>query len=488
MRTCIGYNFNAEDVQDGDWSALYERRRRDSCFCAVLEDDTHYYALRDHLGVAQLYYRWSGERFRFSQQFSDLVQPGDALDPDGVRALLGLGTIRLVPLIRDIQIVPPGSVIALDKATGQVAIRYQYRVRPQHLPLSVHMDSLVDELDRLFRRAMERIVREDRVGLYLSGGIDSELLGIYLKQMGVSINAYTSATWGPTSSDLPYARRTAEILNVRQHHIHNLETAEYPCLFDRLDELYGQPHGTRTALGVAGLWFHTPIGEERQLFSGENNDSLNGALAAQYLTWFASYLPLALRKRRLPYKDAGKSFVYFTSQGYYDDISLLTTVSQYQAMSRLQKLILAAMYVSCISDSEVVALPAMRAGIIASDPYCDMDLVEFVMGVPLIQHIQVVRKKPPVVLAKKAFQRLLLRYVPTAERGYRKKAFTVSLERDEQSRMLYETRLPVKVEGIPLHGDEARFAGGTLLQWCQKRGIPCAFEMAASRAAAPLAT
>lgn len=475
MRIVYQHNFLPDDVVDQDWAQLFEHRRRDSAFACVLEDDERYYALRDHLGIVPLHYRWEGGAFHFSLQFTDLLRSGDTLDQGGVQAFVGLGAVRLHPLIQDIQAVPPGSVLALDKRTGQVKKLYQYTVRPRTIPFMTRMDDLVDELDRLFLQAMERIVKTDSIGLYLSGGIDSALIGVYLNRLGININAYTSGPWGKSSSDLPYARRTADLIGVREHQFHYLESADYPHLFGQMQALYGQPHGTRTGLGVAGLWMNTSIEQERQLFFGENNDSLNGSIAAQYLTYFAGWLPLALRKQRLPYADVGRSLIHFASQGYYDDITLLQNVADYATLNRVQRLVLASMYMICMSDSEVLALPAMRAGIDIGDPYYDMDVIEFAMGVPLRHRLQPVRKKIPFVFAKRVFQELLLRYVP-GERVYRKKAFTVSLMRDDASRLFYEQQLPVSVEGVALRGNDARFAGGALLQWCQQSGIACDFE------------
>ena len=86
--------------------------------------------------------------------------------------------------------------------------------------------------------------------MYLSGGIDSAMIGIILKKLGVKVRAYTCGPWGESSSDLVYARQNAEVVGVDSHEIHCLQTDDYESAMSALPSAYGIPHGTATALGV----------------------------------------------------------------------------------------------------------------------------------------------------------------------------------------------------------------------------------------------
>ncbi len=133
---------------------------------------------------------------------------------------------------------------------------------------------------------IERCLKSDEVGLYLSGGIDSALTGVFLRELGVKVHAYTSGPWGETSSDVVYAKRNAEIIGVKHHEIDYLETSDYDSTISALPQLYGIPHGNSTGLGIVKLRENTSVGIHKQIFFGQNCDSIMAASKAQYLCYF----------------------------------------------------------------------------------------------------------------------------------------------------------------------------------------------------------
>ena len=209
--------------------------------------------MRDHLGIAPLYYRFSESGLRFSHQLSDLVQASDTLSAAGVRALVKLGTPRLLPLFDEIHIVPPATVLEIDPARRASRAIYAYALRPQSISWRRSWRDLVDEFESLLTHALEQSLRSGEVGLYLSGGIDSAMIGIILKRLGAKVRAYTSGPWGESSSDIVYAKRNAEIIGVDSHEIHYLQTEDYESAMADLPRTYGIPHGTPSALGLIKL-------------------------------------------------------------------------------------------------------------------------------------------------------------------------------------------------------------------------------------------
>jgi asparagine synthetase B (glutamine-hydrolysing) len=392
----------------------------------------------------------------------------------GLRYLIGFGSPKLHPPIKGIHIVPPGAAIELNKATGDCRLVYQYQLKPQRISALTAMSTLVEEVDRLFRAALQRSLRADHVGLYLSGGIDSALIGFYLKQLGVKINAYTSAPWGKTSSEIPFAQANAERIGVEQHHLDLLETDKYHEAFLAIPEVYGLPHGTSTGIGVASLWQHTPIGREAQIYFGQNSDTMTCTMAAQYMVYFASFLPSLLRRRLgMRHSDPLKNYLALTSRKFVDDYPPLAAVGDMRALNRVQRLTIGGMYAAhSPSDGEVLAQPAIYAGIATANPYYDMDLVEFCMGIPLRHRLARSREtKLPIALEKRVFRRRALDYLPR-EVVYRKKGFVISLERDETTRRLAEL-LPTAIAGVPVKDMESRVAAGIFHRWCEINGVRC---------------
>ncbi len=473
MNVLLNYNFNAEDIADGDFTRLFQTRRRDASFAFVYEQDGATYAIRDHLGIVPLYYRISEDGARWSTHLSELVRPGDRLNPDGVNAFLSLGTPRLMPLIEGIGIVPPGAVIKL-MPNGRTETVYQYRIQPHPIPLATSSRALTDSAAALFKTAMERLVRHETVGLYLSGGIDSALIGIHLRDLGVEVNAYTSAPWGSGSSEIAYSKQNAATIGARRQSLDLLETERYPALYHALPELYGIPHATTTALGVASLWLNTPIAGEQQVFFGQNSDTMTCSVPAQYNTVLLNALPRALRSRlhrSQRYDDVVLNYLSFSQVIDPARYPALPLPYDPEALTPIQLITLAGMLlVHTPSDGEVLSQPAIRRNIRISNPYYDVDLVEFCLGIPLRHRLALSREsKLGLALEKHVFRQMALRYLPR-DVVYRKKAFTVPFNRDERSRTFTRT-LPEALGNRSLNNFNQRFAAGILQRWMEQQEI-----------------
>lgn len=474
-RILAQYNFNPSDIDDGDFDALYTHRRRDSFFAFAYARGERYYALRDHLGGIPLYYRQSQDGVKFSINIGDLVAENDTFNTLGLQAFLKFGTTRLYPLSDSIGIVPPGTVVEFNPAQSRRTV-YQYALKPPTLPQSISMRRLIEELDKRLRRAVERVLVHNTVGLYLSGGIDSALIGLYLRELGVKVNAYTSAPWGKISSETPFARANAVAIGAQTHSIVDLESYAYESLFAQLPQIYGGPHGTTTALGVASIWRNTAIGDEQQVFFGQNSDTATCSVPAQYLTYFSSYMPAFLRKRMHPaFRHDEIVDRYLALKGPSlvgaDDLPSLAITGGRENPTALQQLTIAGMAIAHTpSDSEVLSQPAISRGQLVSDPYFDVDVVEFLVATPLRHRLAVSRKsRLYLTLEKRVLQQLALRYLPR-DLVFRKKGFTVSLERDSQAQRFLAS-LPQRVQGIEAGNTEARFAAGVLSQWAEQTGL-----------------
>lgn len=397
---------------------------------------------------------------------------GDEFDSIGVEAYLRFGTTRLYPLIKAIGIIPPGSVVEFTPGQSP-RIVYQYVINQSKLAGSISMRELVEELDQRMRRAIERVVVHDPVGLYLSGGIDSALIGLYLRQLGIGVNAYTSAPWGKISSETPFARENASVIQARSHTLVELESDDYSSLFSQLVPIYDAPHGTTTALGVASIWMNSPIVGEQQVFFGQNSDTATCTVPAQYLTFFTNYLPTLVRKKIHPafaqddlvarYLALGKKLIAGNPN--------LVSIDIGKKLSPLQQLTLAGTYIAhSPADSEVLSQPAILQGRLVSNPYFDVDVVEFLMAIPIRHRIRLSRKsRMYLILEKRVLQQLALRYLP-ADLVFRKKGFTVSLERDRQAKQ-FLAKLPERIHGVEATTEQARFAAGVLSDWTKWKSI-----------------
>jgi Asparagine synthase len=462
MQELLNYNFDAAHVHDRDFGALYRTRRRDSIFAfAYRDDDGTVFALRDHLGAAPLYWRHAAGEPRFSTSLADLVEDGDELDEHGVELFLAFGTTKLGPLVRGIGVVPPGSVVRFGPDGVPVTV-YHYDIAVDPM-LALSRADLVDELDRLMRQAVGRSLRHDDVGIYMSGGIDSALTAIYLKQAGARVTAYTSAPWGEGGLEVPFAKINAERTGVDEHVIVPLETARYQRYVDASRELYGSPFGQTTMIGVTSLWDSGSLAARGQIYFGQNTDTMTCSTAQQELVYFLHRIPRELRRRldqRLCCTTMLADYLSLYTHGQVTRYEPFERV--YGGLDPLRLLTLAGMLVvHSPVDGECLSLPAVRRGIPASNPYYDVDLVEFCLRIPLRHRIGVSRSsKIGLTLDKRAYRMLAERHLPK-ELVHRKKAFTVPFKRDDETRS-FQASLPATFGDRILVGDQERFAASVL--------------------------
>ena len=465
------HNIGFDEIADRNYEALFNQRRRDSNFAGAIHTGDRIDAFRDHLGIVPLYFRYADGSVRFSNQLSDLVQPSDTLNLQGVRAYTQLSTPRLARLFEEVHIVPPGSVIEIDPVRRQHKTIFCYKIQPQSIPAFVTWHDLVDQFKHLMIRSIEQTVQHDTIGLYLSGGIDSALTGIFLREMGVGIHAYTSGPWGKSSSDVTFAKRNAEIIGIKQHEIHYLETGDYESAMSSLPQLFGIPHGNPTGMGIAKLWENTSISEREQLYVGQNCDTMLGAMRAQYLSYFLQPIPAFIRKRihpALTHDTVAEDYMHL-ARNYQCGLSELVIPEIPSHFTRLQQVIMAGMFiVQTPHDSEVFTQASFNQGQRVASPYHNMDLVEFSMGLPFTKRFAFDEGRLPAI-EKRVAQRLAARYLPK-DVVFRKKAFTVPFHRDQRSKTLY-SGLPERIFGLPLVKAHERFGGEILMRWLKDKEL-----------------
>jgi asparagine synthase (glutamine-hydrolysing) len=133
---------------------------------------------RDRYGIKPLYYARQGQSFAFgSEQKAITAQPTFKRELNK-RALLEYFTFQNIftdqTLLEDVHLLPAGHFAKLHAATGQWSQHqyWDYRFRePDH---KADKQEYVEELDRLFKQAVNRqLVGDVEMGAYLSGGMDS---------------------------------------------------------------------------------------------------------------------------------------------------------------------------------------------------------------------------------------------------------------------------------------------------------------------------
>lgn len=392
MKILTSYNISDFELENIDFHDFYNNKKRESCFAVAYESTDKIIALRDHLGIVPLYYRKKDGVYVFSTNLSEIVESTDSISQEGLLSYIGFQSTKIISLFDQVKLVEPGTVIEIDKKTDNLSIIYRYVLLPKKNGYS-QRKSIIKAFDYYIGQAIRRSIKSDKVGLYLSGGIDSSLIAYYLKKNGIDVTCYTSII---DENDKHYvqSKNVCEFLGIKKHIVDRINYKNSSELIRKTHKVNMGPGGTTASLNVVSLWLNTEIEKEQQLYFGQNLDTAFMAMGNQYRTFFISLLPAAFRKNvgvsyyeqkhLMNKKDILKNYLSYRSKGYVTDFTFLTEMINNNAYSRSQKLIIAGMYCGHTpADSETFTMSAINRGIIISNPFYDMDLIEFIMSIPL---------------------------------------------------------------------------------------------------------
>ncbi|MBN1886749.1 MAG: asparagine synthase (glutamine-hydrolyzing) [Thermoflexales bacterium] len=179
---------------------------------------------RDRFGEKPLYYYRDAEQFLFASEIKSILQaPGVRAEPDmgAVHEYLTFQyCLNHRTLFKDIHKLEPASYLVLDDA-GEIAESAEYWSLGFEEDHSRGEEYYVDELRFLLEDAVKIRLRSDvPVGTYLSGGVDSSMVGsLSAKLMGRGLPAFTGYfAEGEQFSELKYAQAVAAY-NGSPHHV-----------------------------------------------------------------------------------------------------------------------------------------------------------------------------------------------------------------------------------------------------------------------------
>jgi hypothetical protein len=468
MEVILNYNFEPASIADKRFDLLYQNRRRDSIFAYVFKEGDCYYALRDHLGITPLYYLQHHGKYFFATSLGELPHRTQ-LEPAGLKTYLGFGTTKISPLFKGIKIVPPGSVVKISG--NQENIIYRHIINPHEAPLTTSLPALVEVYESLFSQAIERQVGKKTPSLYLSGGIDSTLIGVYLKKLGIPFNTFSSAT---REKDAEYylMKKGVEILTPNKFYLDQL-SQDYYQLAKSIPILYKQPQGIITALAVASLWRNTPLADQPMIFIGQNCDVITNAMDNQFLPTFGTMLPRGFRHLISWHPNrAVRCYAKTMTDGLVDFSPInFGMMVNYNALTNFQLVSLAGIYLGRTpADSECLIQPAINRRITVGNPYYDMDVVEFLMGLRLRHKISFFKKTGRQIISadKLIIRALAQKNKLPPEMIYRKKGFTISKKGSVQ-RIEYFEKLPNKIDHLYCRNTEQSFALSILTEYLKGR-------------------
>lgn len=178
---------------------------------------------RDRYGIKPLYYARQGEQFTFgSEQKAILAHPAFQRRLN-TPALLEYFTFQNIftdqTLLEDIHLLPAGHFATLAPREGTLEVRRYWDYRFREPDRAGDHREYVEELDRLFRQAVNRqLVSDVELGAYLSGGMDSGSITALAAQQFPYLKTFTCGFDLSSASGIELAfdeRTKAEAMSAR---------------------------------------------------------------------------------------------------------------------------------------------------------------------------------------------------------------------------------------------------------------------------------
>lgn len=429
IRKILSYNFpfNKPD----DYQKFFECEQRNACFAAVFKENETYTVIRDQLGTVPLFFRKINGKWKFSFHQSSLILNTDKIDSQALNHSLIFSTSKIDTLVKKIHSAQPGSVTVVDG--DKVHVVYKYKFKPEKISWLCSTQQVVETFNRLFYTAViSQLGINKTAGIYLSGGSDSAIIGKCLADNGVNVNAYSVDIWGNNSEEIKLAQDNARIIKVKKHYVFH-PIINKKTLQKHLDQ-YDDIHLTPASLAVAELWDKTKISQEKIIFHGQNSDTLFCSVNSQNDLFFLSKLPNILRRMIAKTNFSAyieKTFIDYLCEGTGYEWSSLVKNNNIQTIKNdmISNLTIMGMLLGHTpSDSEVLNAPAISKGITIANPYYNVDLIEFIMGLPLRYRVSFsLSKNTKFYLDKKILKISANRYFSTKVTG-RKKGFTLPVD------------------------------------------------------------
>jgi asparagine synthase (glutamine-hydrolysing) len=243
--------------------------------------------VRDKFGIHNIYYALLDKgSFIFSTRLRQLVHTSlvsKEIDPNALYMFFSLGII-LPPrtIYQEVHSLEPGQYLRYQEGKVEKHTYFNFDLPGEKVE---DRSWLVARCQQVLENAVRRACGEaSKVGIYLSGGIDSALLLALARRGGKEVFAFSMGPWGETSSDLAYARLSASFNGVPHFEWHAAakDLNHLPYIVALLE----QPNSDPAALSYYLLAQEAKKHDIAVMLSGQSADTVIGAMHyLKYILW-----------------------------------------------------------------------------------------------------------------------------------------------------------------------------------------------------------
>jgi asparagine synthase (glutamine-hydrolysing) len=199
---------------------------------------------RDAMGIKLVYYAIRDGQLWFGSELRPILAAKEQrpeVDPVALNLFLRYRyTPSPLTIFKGVEKLAPGTMLVVEN--GAVRRERWYRYAPTPFPTPKTDDEACEELTQLYRDAMRRhLISDVRVGLLLSGGMDSALLLALMNEQGGPWPAYTVG-YGESFEDDELADAAETALMLGAHHITvKLDQKEFERSFAHIVQCLEEP-------------------------------------------------------------------------------------------------------------------------------------------------------------------------------------------------------------------------------------------------------
>jgi asparagine synthase (glutamine-hydrolysing) len=255
---------------------------------------------RDRLGIKPLYYSLTPGGIVFASEIKALLASGiisSRIAPHGVRAFLQLGHIPAPwTAIDGVQPLEPGHFAIWQDGKFQKSCYWELKAHANGSGMTHSEEAPGALTEQLLDAARLHLISDVPVALFLSGGVDSAVLGTLAQRAGADrVTALTIGFEDRALDESEPSRRTAELLGI-PHRVLMLTARETHESLDHAMWAMDEP----TVDGLNAYWICRTAARAgfKVALSGQGGDELFGGYAS--LQWFERFTHAAAWLRPVP--------------------------------------------------------------------------------------------------------------------------------------------------------------------------------------------
>lgn len=205
------------------------------------------YGGRDRFGIKPFYYSMTGKQFTFCSELKGMLVAkavSKSIDIDALNEYIHYGYITTPNTIfENVKNILPGYYFKYDIEEGDLQFHKYWDVYEQTNTGLEYQDAVTAVKQNLLRSVEENLISDVPVGLFLSGGLDSTVVGTCMKELGHA-NFHTFSVGfdadGSHIDETTNANAIAGFLKSNHHH-HVVDSHHFYKIFDDFITALDQP-------------------------------------------------------------------------------------------------------------------------------------------------------------------------------------------------------------------------------------------------------